>query len=160
MFAAARERWRRGAEGVAAVIFALLFLVFIVQVAARFLFNRPLAWSDELIVILYIAMVFWSAATLLKERDHVMLDLVYEALPPAGQRAFALAGAGLTAALMGVLLPQAFDYVRFMHREKTPVLDVPFSFVFAPFVLFVALIGIQYVVKFARLLGRDWREHL
>ena len=47
-----------------------------------------------------------------------------------------------------------------MHREKTPVLDVPFSFVFAPFVVFVALIGIQYVVKFARLLGRDWHKHL
>jgi TRAP-type C4-dicarboxylate transport system permease small subunit len=156
MLIAMRERWRQGAEAVAAAIFALLFLVFIVQVAARFLFNRPLAWSDELIVILYIAMVFWGAATLLKERDHVML----EALPPAGQRAFALVGAGLTAALMGVLLPQAFDYVRFMHREKTPVLDVPFSFVFAPFVLFVALIGVQYVVKFARLLGRDWRRHL
>ena len=155
-----RERWRRAAEAVAAAIFALLFLVFIVQVAMRFLFNRPLAWSDELIVILYIAMVFWSAATLLKERDHVMLDLVYEALPPGGQRAFALIGAGLTAALLGVLLPQAFDYVRFMHRERTPVLDLPFSAVFAPFVLFVALIGLQYVVKFVRLLGRNWRDQL
>jgi TRAP-type C4-dicarboxylate transport system permease small subunit len=155
-----RERWRHVAEGVAAAIFALLFLVFIVQVGMRFLFNRPLAWSDELIVILYIAMVFWSVATLLKERDHVMLDLVYEVLPPGGKRVFALVGAGLTAALLLVLLPQAFDYVRFMHREKTPVLDVPFSFVFAPFVLFVALIGVQYVVKFTRLLGRDWHKHL
>ena len=155
-----RERLRLAAEAVAAAIFALLFLVFIVQVGMRFLFNRPLAWSDELIVILYIAMVFWSAATLLKERDHVMLDLVYEVLPPGGKRVFSLVGAGLTAALLGVLLPQAFDYVRFMHREKTPVLDVPFSFVFAPFVVFVALIGIQYVVKFARLLGRDWHKHL
>ena len=81
-----RERLRLAAEAVAAAIFALLFLVFIVQVGMRFLFNRPLAWSDELIVILYIAMVFWSAATLLKERDHVMLDLVYEVLPPGGKR--------------------------------------------------------------------------
>ncbi len=83
----------------------------------RFLFNRPLAWSDELIVILYILMVFWSAATLLKERDHVMLDLVYEALPPAGQRVFALAGAGLTAALLLVLLPQA-SRLRALHAPR------------------------------------------
>jgi TRAP-type C4-dicarboxylate transport system permease small subunit len=154
------ERMRRVAEGVAAAVFALLFLTFIVQVAMRFLFNKPLAWSDELIVVLYILMVFWSAATLLKEKDHVMLDLVYAALPPGGQRIFALLGAALTAGLLLFMLPLAFDYVRFMHREKTPVLDIPFSFVFAPFVFFVALIGVQYVFKFYGLLGRNWREKI
>jgi TRAP-type C4-dicarboxylate transport system permease small subunit len=154
------ERLRRIAEGIAATVFALLFLVFVVQVAMRFLFNRPLAWSDELVVVLYILMVFWSAATLLKEREHVMLDLVYEALPPGGQRIFGLIGAGLTAGLLLVLLPEAFDYVRFMHREKTPVLDIPFSYVFAPFVLFVAVVGLQYLVKFFRLLGRNWQQQL
>src|SRR5450830_1547769 len=87
------ERLRRVAEGIAAAVFALLFLVFVVQVAMRFFFNRPLAWSDELIVVLYILMVFWSAATLLDEKEHVMLDLVYEALPPGGQRIFGLIGA-------------------------------------------------------------------
>lgn len=154
------ERSRRVAEGIAAAIFALLFLVFVVQVAMRFLFNKPLAWSDELIVVLYILMVFWSAATLLKEKEHVMLDLVYEALPPGGKRIFGLLGAALTAGLLLFLLPEAFDYVRFMHREKTPVLDIPFSYVFAPFVFFVAVIGVQYVIKFCRLLGRNWKQQL
>lgn len=155
-----RAQLRRAAEVVAAAVFALLFLVFIVQVAMRFLFNRPLAWSDELIVILYILMVFWSAATLLKEKDHVMLDLVYAALPASGQRAFAVLGAVLTAGLLLVLLPEAFDYVRFMQREKTPVLDIPFSIVFAPFLLFVTLTAWRYLVKLARLFGREWRREL
>lgn len=155
-----RQRAVRMAEGIAAAVFALLFLTFVVQVAMRFLFNRPLAWSDELIVVLYILMVFWSAALLLKEKEHVMLDLVYEALPPGGQRIFGLIGAGLTAGLLLVLLPEAFDYVRFMHREKTPVLDIPFSYVFAPFILFVAVIGLQYIIKFCRLLGRNWQQQL
>lgn len=154
------ERSRRVAEAIAAAVFALLFLVFVVQVAMRFFFNMPLAWSDELIVVLYILMVFWSAATLLKEKEHVMLDLVYEALPPGGQRIFGLIGAALTAGLLLFLLPEAFDYVRFMHREKTPVLDIPFSYVFAPFVFFVAVIGLKYVVKFGRLLGRNWKQQL
>lgn len=154
------ERSRRVAEAIAAAVFALLFLVFVIQVAMRFVFNQPLAWSDELIVVLYILMVFWSAATLLKEKEHVMLDLVYAALPPAGQRVFGLIGAALTAGLLLFMLPEAFDYVRFMHREKTPVLDIPFSYVFAPFILFVAVIGIQYVIKFVRLLGHNWKEQL
>jgi TRAP-type C4-dicarboxylate transport system permease small subunit len=148
------------AEAIAAGVFALLFLTFVVQVGMRFLFNRPLAWSDELIMILYILMVFWGAATLLKERDHVMLDLVYAALPPSGQRIFALVGAALMAALLLLLLPEAFDYVRFMNRESTPVLGVPFSVVFAPFVLFVVLVAWRYVVKLVRLLGGNWQREL
>jgi len=155
-----RKRLQHFCEIVAAAVFALLFVTFVVQVAMRFIFGRPLAWSDELIVILYILIVFWSAATLLEEKDHVMLDLVYAALPPGGRRIFALVGAGLTAALLLILLPQAWDYVKFMGRENTPVLDIPFSWVFAPFLLFIALVAWRYVVKFARLLGSGWEEQL
>lgn len=155
-----RKRLQHVAEAVAVAVFGLLFLTFVVQVGMRFLFERPLAWSDELIVVLYIAIVFWSAATLLREKDHVMLDLVYAALPPGGQRVFALVGAGLTAALLLVLLPEAFDYVRFMGRERTPVLDLPFSVVFAPFLLFIVLVAWRYVVKFVRLLGHGWKQQL
>ncbi len=155
-----RKRLQHLAEAVAAALFALLFLTFVLPVGMRFLFERPLAWSDELIVVLYIAVVFWSAATLLREKEHVMLDLVYAALPPGGQRVFALVGAGLMAGLLLVLLPEAWDYVKFMGREKTPVLDIPFSLVFAPFLLFVALAAWRYVVKLVRLLGPGWKEQL
>jgi TRAP-type C4-dicarboxylate transport system permease small subunit len=155
-----RRHLERVAQAVAAALFALLFVTFVLQVGARFLFDRPLAWSDELVVILYIAMVFWSAAVLMKEREHVMFDLVYAALPRQGQRVMALLGAVLMAGLMGVLLPYAFDYVRFMHREPTAVLGVPFSIVFAPFLLFVAALVVMYLRKAWRLLSRDWEQAL
>jgi TRAP-type C4-dicarboxylate transport system permease small subunit len=155
-----RARLHKAAEGVAAGVFALLFLTFVLQVAARFLFDRPLAWSDELVVILYIAMVFWSAAFLLQEREHVLFDLVYASLPPQGRRAMALVGALLMIVLMGVLLPYAFDYVRFMHREPTAVLGVPFSLVFAPFLIFVLALLVMYLRKAWRLLSRDWERAL
>lgn len=155
-----RQRLEQVAGAIAAAIFALLFVTFIVQVGARFLFARPLAWSDELVVILYIAMVFWSAATLLKEREHVMFDLVYAALPPWGRRVMALVGVVLMAGLMGTLLPYAFDYVRFMHREPTAVLGVPFSWVFAPFLVFVLAVVVMYLHKGWKLLRNGWQEQL
>lgn len=155
-----RRLLERIAQAIAAGLFGLLFLVFVVQVVARFVFDRPLAWSDELVVVLYIAFVFWSAALLLKERDHVMFDLVYAALPPRGRRAMALVGALLMAGLMGWLLLPAFDYVRFMHREPTAVMGIPFSVVFAPFLLFVAAMALMYLHKAWRLLSRGWEQHL
>jgi TRAP-type C4-dicarboxylate transport system permease small subunit len=155
-----RHPLERIAQAVAAALFGLLFVTFVFQVGARLVFDRPLAWSDELVVILYIAMVFWSAAVLLKEREHVMFDLVYAALPPQGQRVMALLGAVLMVGLMALLLPYAFDYVRFMHREPTAVLGVPFSIVFAPFLLFVLALVVMYLHKAWRLLSRDWEQAL
>ena len=155
-----RKRLQHAAEIVAAAVFGLLFVTFVLQVAMRFMFEKPLAWSDELIVILYILIVFWSAATLLQEKDHVMLDLVYAALPPRGQRVMALVGAALMVALLLILLPGAWDYVRFMGRERTPVLDIPFSWVFAPFLLFIVLVAWRYIVKLVRLLGSGWKAQL
>jgi TRAP-type C4-dicarboxylate transport system permease small subunit len=155
-----RHRLERAAEAVAATLFGLLFFTFVVQVVARFLFDRPLAWSDEWVVILYIAFVFWCAALLLKERDHVMFDLLYAACPKPVRRGLALAGALLMAGLMGLLLPYAFDYVRFMHREPTAVMGIPFSLVFAPFLLFVAAVAVMYLHKAWRLLSREWEQHL
>jgi len=84
---------RKLAEYVAAAIFFVLFLVFLAQIIMRFVFNQPLPWSDELIVVLYISMVFWGTATLLKERDHVALDLVYNSLSLQGKRWMAALGA-------------------------------------------------------------------
>jgi TRAP-type C4-dicarboxylate transport system permease small subunit len=155
-----RETLQRAARVIAAGIFFVLFLVFVVQVAARFLFDRPLAWSDELIVVLYIAMVFWAAATLLEEREHVMFDLVYALLPPGGRRAMALVGALTMAGLMGALLPYAADYVRFMHREPTAVMGLPFSVVFAPFLVFVLAMAVFYLRKAWRLLRPGWESQL
>ena len=43
---------RRAANAIGVLLFALLFLIFVVQVTARFAFDKPLAWTDELAVIL------------------------------------------------------------------------------------------------------------
>ncbi len=53
---------RRGADAIGAGLFALLFVVFIVQIVARFGFDRPLPWTDELAVILYLWVILWAAA--------------------------------------------------------------------------------------------------
>ena len=46
-------RWlRRRAENVSALLLLAMFLCFILQIAARYLFNRPLGWTDEVSVLI------------------------------------------------------------------------------------------------------------
>jgi TRAP-type C4-dicarboxylate transport system permease small subunit len=147
---------RKAADFIGTASYGILFLTFIYQVTMRFVFNKPLSWSDELIVILYVFSMFWAGAFLLKEKDHVMLDLLYEHLPPQGKRAFSIAYSLLIGGLFLWAVPASYSYVSFMMREGTPVLGIPFGLVFAPFILFLLAIGLIYIRKLIVLFGPKW----
>lgn len=137
------DRLRRAAGALGALLFAALFLVFIVQVTARFVFHRPLPWTDEAAVVLYVWVILWTAAFVVPEREHVMFDLVWNAAGRRARQAMRIAGNALVAVLAAIALPGTWDYVKFMAREGTPVLDVPFSLVFLPFVGLLAALALR-----------------
>jgi TRAP-type C4-dicarboxylate transport system permease small subunit len=132
---------RRAANWVGGALFAALLGVFIVQITARFGFNKPLAWTDEAAVILYVWVILWATATMVPQREHVAFDLIWNSVGAGTRRAMQIAGNLLVGALALVALPASWDYVRFMAREGTPVLGVPLFWVYVPFVfMLVALV--------------------
>lgn len=151
---------KKSADFIGTLSYGVLFLTFILQVVLRFVFNKPLTWSDELIVILYVFSMFWAGAFLLKEKDHVMLDIIYEHLPPQGKRAFSILYSLIIGGLFLWAIPASWSYVSFMLREDTPVLGVPFGVVYAAFVLFLLSIGLFYIRKLVTLCGAGWSREV
>lgn len=135
-------RWLKTAANlVGGTLFLALFMVFIVQIGARFGLNKPLPWTDEAAVILYVWIILWAAATMVPRREHVVFDLLWNLAGRRARQAMAVAGNLLIGGLSLVALPASWDYVHFMAREGTPVLNVPFMAVYLPFVLLlVALV--------------------
>ena len=132
---------QRGANAIGGGLFLALFGVFIIQIGARFGFNKPLPWTDELAVILYIWVILWAAAVVVPEREHVVFDLVWNSVGRRARQVMQVVGNLLIGGLALVGLPASWDYVHFMAREGTPVLDVPLMWVYLPFVmLMVALV--------------------
>ena len=132
---------QKAANAIGGCLFLTLFVVFIIQITARFGFNKPLPWTDEAAVILYVWVILWAAATIVPEREHVMFDLIWNAVGLRTRQAMRIAGNALVGGLAAVAVPASWDYVHFMAREGTPVLGVKFMFVFLPFVvLMVALV--------------------
>lgn len=132
-------RLTRGLQGAANALggglFLALFIVFIIQIAARFGFNKPLPWTDEAAVILYIWAILWAAAAVVPEREHVVFDLVWNSVGRRTRQVMKITGNLLIGSLALVALPASWDYVHFMAREGTPVLGVPLMWVYLPFVL-------------------------
>ena len=125
----------KAAQALGGLLFIALFLVFVVQITARFAFNKPLAWSDEAAVILYVWIILWAAATMVPQREHVAFDLIWNLANARWRRVLQVLGNALVGGLALVALPASWDYVRFMAREGTPVLGVPLMAVYLPFIV-------------------------
>ncbi|NMM07491.1 TRAP transporter small permease [Polaromonas sp.] len=135
--------FQKSANVIGGGLFLTLFIVFVVQVTARFGFNKPMAWTDEAAVILYVWVILWAAAFVVPEREHVVFDLLWNSVSQRARQVMQIVGNLLIGGLALYSIPASWDYVHFMAREGTPVLGVSFMWVFLPFVLLLAALVIR-----------------
>lgn len=129
-------RWlKTAAQALGGGLFLTMFIVFLVQITARFGFGKPLPWTDEAAVILYVWVILWAAATIVPEREQVVFDLVWNSVSLPWRRAMQIVGNLLVGGLALVALPATWDYVHFMQRETSPVLGISFMWIFLPLVI-------------------------
>jgi TRAP-type C4-dicarboxylate transport system permease small subunit len=126
-------------------LFLTLFVVFILQVTARFGFNKPMPWTDEAAVVLYVWVIMWSAATIVPEREHVVFDLLWNMAGRRTRLVMRLVGNLMVGGLAAAAVPATWDYVHFMRRESTPVLGISFMWVFMPFVILMLALVVRSV---------------
>lgn len=134
---------KKAAATIGGALFLSLFVVFVIQVTARFGFGKPLAWTDEAAVILYIWVILWAAAFVVPEREHVVFDLVWNSVGRRTRQVMQIVGNLLIGGLALYGIPASWDYVQFMSREGTPVLGVPFMWVFFPFMLLLTALVVR-----------------
>ncbi len=135
------RRLQQAANLLGGGLFLTLFIVFIIQITARFGFNKPLPWTDEAAVILYVWVILWGAAAVVPEREHVVFDLLWNSVNHRSRQVMRIAGSLLIGGLSAAAIPASWDYVHFMAREGSPVLGVSFMWIFMPFVfLLIALV--------------------
>nr|WP_315848957.1 TRAP transporter small permease subunit [uncultured Rhodoferax sp.] len=137
------RRLQQAANLLGGGLFLTLFVVFIIQIAARFGFNKPLPWTDEAAVILYVWVILWAAAAVVPEREHVVFDLMWNSVNTRTRQAMRIVGNLMVGGLALVAIPASWDYVHFMAREGSPVLGLPFMWIFLPFVLLLIALVIR-----------------
>jgi C4-dicarboxylate transporter DctQ subunit len=126
----------RGAEFVAAIMMAAMFLTFILQILVRYtapfewlgetfplLEPSRYGWTLEFCLALWVWIVFWGAAFVVRERDHVTFDLVYGHVNPKARTWFAIIGSlAVCAALLWSLEP-TWSKFHILRLKKTATLN-------------------------------------
>ena len=134
---------KKAANAIGGGLFLTLFIVFVIQVTARFGFNKPLAWTDEMAVVLYVWIILWATAFVVPEREHVVFDLVWNSVNQRTRQVMQIVGNLMVGGLAFCAIPASWDYVHFMNREGTPVLGISFMWVFLPFVLLLVALVVR-----------------
>jgi C4-dicarboxylate transporter, DctQ subunit len=144
---------RMAALDIAALMLGGLFLVFLIQIAARYVFNAPALWTLEACLTLWLWVVFWGAAFVLTEKDHVRFDVLYDSVGRQTRRVFALVSAVAIAAGFLAALPATWSYINFYQIKRSAVLTIRLDIVFSIYGVFAIVIVLRYLWR-ALLLAR------
>lgn len=147
-----REFLYRRAENVLAAMLGVMFVSFLLQIAFRYLTNWSTGWAGELSSMLWIWLILFGAAFVLREEEEIRFDLVYGAVSIKARRIMLMLGGLALLALYGGSLPGVVDYVTFMKVEKSAYLKFQFDWVFSIYVVFVVAILVRYLVLSWRLM--------
>ncbi len=151
---------RRLIEALTAAMFAAVFAIFVLKVIMRYAAGDALAWADELCVVLFIWIVFVANAVLVPDREQISFDLLYRHASPPWQRGIGVLRAALVAGVFAAALPGSLDYIAFLWRERTPVLQWRLDVVYACFGLFMVAVILHRLAMVVRLVRGSWRRVL
>ena len=151
-----RHWLRRRAENIAALLLAVMFAAFIIQIVFRYVFNFPVGWAAELTVATWLWLVLFGSAFVLGEQEEIRFDLLYSSVRPRTRIAMAVVSALAIIVLYGASLKASFDYVTFMKVERASYLKIRMDWMYSIFVIFLVAIIARYIWLLSRLLrGRD-----
>jgi TRAP-type C4-dicarboxylate transport system permease small subunit len=143
---------RRRAENVAAAMIGVMFVAFIIQIVFRYLFNFPIGWTSELTVIMWLWLVLWGAAFVVRESDEIRFDLLSGAMGRRTRIAMGIVTAVALVVLYAASFPATWKYVTFMKVERTAYLGIRFDWLFSIYLAFAAAVIVRYLWILSHLL--------
>lgn len=164
------KRLSRVAEAIAAIALAAIFIVFLLQIFTRYSGKlsqwmpvenlslwmseiEPLRWTVYLISLLWVWLIFLGCSFVVRERDHVAFDILYQAAPPRLRKIMTILGAIILIAVMLISLPATWDAImanRLMELKKLQTLRLPITgdkiaikWLFFPYLVLMAILIIR-----------------
>ena len=130
----------------AMIVFALCTVS--IDVVMRYFFNAPIAWIMQVseYVMLYVPML--AAGYVLKREEHVAVDIVVGALPPAVRRRLTAATSLAAAVVAGIVAYGGWLVTNEQFRLGTPTLDavkIPAFLVTAAIPLGCSVLAVQFL---------------
>lgn len=150
----------RVAQWVSVAMFIGIFVLFVTAVVQRYVLQRPVQWVDEAIMLLFLWSTYLTEAFVLREREQVTFDVLWDQCGPRARRAIGLLASALIVLLFGLAAPTIWSYVAFLWRERTDALQWRVDLVFSCFFVYWIAVIVRALDRFVLFASRDWREQV
>jgi TRAP-type transport system small permease protein len=105
------------------VLFSILCVVVFAAVVARYVFQNPLMWSEEVVIYLFTWVVFLGSTILYKDKKHISIGIVTSMLPRTVRNILDIFGELLILAFLLLLLHQGS--ILFQMNADIPSITIP-----------------------------------
>jgi tripartite ATP-independent transporter DctM subunit len=108
----------------AAMLIVVEIALLFVGVVARYVFHRPIVWSDELASILFLWLAMLGATIALRVGSHMRLTLFVNRASPETRQWFEVMGTVITGIFVAMIISPAIEYAIDESLITTPALGI------------------------------------
>lgn len=154
------SKLRRIAELALALLLASMFATFLLQVAARYLMDKPMGWTIEYVAIAWMWGILFGYAFVVRDDEIIRMDIVYNIMPAGVRRAMDVVAQTGCAAILLWSLPKTVEYIDFMKIERSAYLRIGFNVLFSIYVPFVVAVSLRCLwTSWKALTGKTGAPH-
>lgn len=142
---------RKATEHAVVFMFAVLVGVVFFQVVARYLFNRPPAWTEELARYCQVWIILLTSPVCIRKGSHLAVDYLGHRLNARVRMALDICVHLLIAAYVAVVLVYGVQLMVVGRFQVSPAMGIPMSLIYSVFPLAGALMLGEAVLRVFRL---------
>ena len=133
---------------IALLLFAIMAILFI-GVIARYFFNSPIYWTDELVTYMLVSMTFFGGYLALRQDRLVRVTFVLSLLPPKACRAVEMVSHLIVVAFLGLLGYYSITILGtpVAQSQKTVALGMPMKYFYTIIPIMIALMLMRMAIN-------------
>ena len=142
------------------IMFGLLVLVVFAQVIARFVFNDPFRWSEELARYLQIWMIILTSSICIRKGTHIAIDYATHALPFIYRKLLKLVLLLLIMFYLIIIIVYGAKIISIITMQISPAMQIPIYIVYLAVPIGGFLMFIEALISFFKLTGAKSKKDL
>jgi TRAP-type C4-dicarboxylate transport system permease small subunit len=127
----------------AALVFACLFCLFVVQVVFRYLVT-PISWIQDVILVCYLWIIIFGSCCAERSDENVKFSSIYDKAKPKTKIIFDLLSSILVVSALSISFFPSWSYIEFMLSTRASNLPVKLGWIFLPYMYLLTSLIIQY----------------
>jgi TRAP-type C4-dicarboxylate transport system permease small subunit len=130
--------------------FIVVFISYVIMIIYRYFLYESIDWLFELNMIAFVWSSIFAASYGGRTGKHIMFTLIYDKFSENKKTVIRLIGSLFTVVIFSLILPKTLESLIFISMKKSSIMQLPFSVLYLPFLLFIVLTIIYYLIQFVK----------